>query len=470
MKAYPNVNWWPGNLRPNESVIGFAVRFCSHNNLNHSQFEQFFGFEIQNLDSITSNVVQRIAELLNEDLASVQSLFSPSFILGGLAKNEYFRGERTLVRVRYCAECVKYGYHSFIHEVSWLSKCPFHGNNLEESHLGYGRGAKTKILFSELKLIMEARCPSWPLVPKLEISVEGNENFNSLFKWAATAVSTKEQLFKGVKWNFHSDSGYEMPSLEQSIGQLNSLVAIPHKIEHLFTTLGNPWQIELRQFPLEIKNSLKLVTHKYDLNILFDFFKSVGRYSKKNGTYLEKLRIAKDELNQKHTICKCCWGRRDAGYSHHWVYVDPEQWPHWCCKCPYEVAIEELELGWGNEENVLSRRKLEDSRSIFIRLSKDFYDAGFIGYTSQANISNDGQLYLYPQTWPCCEWVDSSKVGELLNTIAEFQIELAYKSLVLWINNIEDGGNPSDRNDPYSCINLTETEEGLYLFKWSRKI
>jgi hypothetical protein len=254
------------------------------------------------------------------------------------------------------------------------------------------------------------------------------------------------------------------------IGQLRSLEVIPQKIEHLFTTLGDPWQIELRRFPIEIKNNFNLVTSSHDFKLLFEYFKTVERYSNKRESYMELLSEAQSELMKNHTQCKCNWGRRKDGYYNHWVRVDPDQWPHWCCICPYEVAIEELEFGWGQTEKGLSRRQVQDERMNFILHSKKYHDAGFIGYTAEANVSDDGQLYLYPQVWPCCEWIDNFKLGNLLNAIAEFQIELAYDSLILWLNNIEDGDRPDNRNDPSCCLFLCETEEGLTLIKWTRKI
>lgn len=464
MKSYPKINWWTGNLRPYESVLGFAVRFCSLNHVSIQQFENFFGFEMDRADEIDGADVQRIADLLNEDLSTVKTIFYSSFMLGSLASQN-----NELDYIRFCGECVNRGYHSFLHQVSWLSKCPFHQTSLKVSIQNVKGSSKLAKRFSSLMLTMKAGCQSWPYASNEDLLLDGNEIFDCVLNWAKTANAARARLLQGFKWSFPMNGQYEGRSLTQSIGQLRSLEEIPQKIEHLFTTLGEPWLIDRRHFPLEVKNKLKFINLSQNFELLFDFFKFVGKYANKPGSFMEKLRAAQNAIRERHPLCQCGWGRRRDGFYYNWVHVHPDQWPHWCCKCPYEVAIEELELGWGRAEEILTSRKCEEQKLNFIRQSKHFFDAGFIGYTPDANVSAEGHLYMYPQTWPCCEWVDNSKLGELLNAIAEFEIEVAYLSLISWLNNVDDGENPGNRSDSSNCIYLCETEEGVTLFKWMQK-
>ncbi|MBC3879970.1 hypothetical protein H8K35_06465 [Undibacterium sp. LX40W] len=469
MKPYPKVNWWPGNLIPYESCLSFAVRFCALNNLGLKQFEQYFEIKIDGLASVSSSQIRRIADLLNEDLDAVKTIFSPTSILGKLSDDRFFLRSKTLAQVRVCDECVANGYHNFLHQVSWLAKCPFHNTSLRVIYVFSGGQSKTSQRFLELKHAMETCCKSWPYLQDIDKSFLENENFNRVLMWAKCALDSEDQLLKGLMVRFGSDSEYEEQTLKQTIGQLRSLEVIPQKIEHLFATLGETWQIELRRFPLDVKNNLKQATKLHDLRYIFSFFKSVGKYANRTGSYLDKLKSAQAKITQNYSSSRCSWGLRKDGFYSHWEKVDPDNWPHWCCQRPYEVAIEDLELGWGRAENILSSRKLEQERLSFVRESKTFYDEGFIGYTPEAQVSEDGRLYLYPQNWPCCEWVDKFMLGDLLNTIAEFEIEIAFECISIWLHDIELGKNPNERQDPRSCIYLCESEDGITVFKWFRR-
>lgn len=152
----------------------------------------------------------------------------------------------------------------------------------------------------------------------------------------------------------------------------------------------------------------------------------------------------------------------------HWVQVHPYEWPHWNCTCPYDVALQELELNWGRVDRVLSYRKAQQEELRFIQDSREMYDAGFIGYTPTAHVSPEGYL-CYPQAvLPYCEWILNSPLTELFSAMAEFEVEAAFNKLSKWLDDIDDGHMPDSHDAHSDYVRLCETEEGLLLIKWTK--
>lgn len=469
MNKYPSINWWHGILKPFESVFGFAVRFCALNGLRLQQFEEFFGFKINEQNKITAKDIQRISDLINEDLDIVQSVFYPSHLMHSFEVVVMRLPNDSVGYVRYCRECVMHGYHSSFHDLVWLKKCPIHEIPLEVSCLFTNGKSKFEQRQACLREKMEKGGNFWPNLSQTVLDVGGNGNIECLLDWIKTASSARRRLFSPKKWNFATNSGYEYVTITQELGRLNSLVAIPAQVKHLFADLGDPWYVDIRSFNREVKDSFKKITNAESIEQLIDFFRFVGKYASKNGSFTDKLNAAQDMIRKKHLECHCKWGRIRSGFNVNWVSIYPEDRRHWGCQCPFEVALEELQLGWGRAENILSSRKIEQERREFIRQSKDFFDGGFIGFTPDANVSPDGQLYLYPQAWPCCEWVDQSRIGNLLNTIVEYEIEVTLEALLTWLDEIEHGKRPNQRVDHADCIYLIEKDEGIDLFIWKQK-
>jgi hypothetical protein len=82
---------------------------------------------------------------------------------------------------------------------------------------------------------------------------------------------------------------------------------------------------------------------------------------------------------------------------------------------------------------------------------------------TQSGNDLSAKLHFRPE-W---EWTDRSPLTNLLNTAAEFEIDIAMIGLDAWLQSIENGNPPYLRSDPTRCIRLCETTEGLALIKWT---
>jgi hypothetical protein len=95
--------------------------------------------------------------------------------------------------------------------------------------------------------------------------------------------------------------------------------------------------------------------------------------------------------------------------------------------------------------------------------------AGLIRYAKGSKISTRGYLYTEQKIAACCEWVDDSLLSELLETAAGWEVDAAYSAVSKWLDNIEYGLRPGQRDDPKYCIRLCEADSGLSLIGWAKK-
>lgn len=467
MASYPSINWWPCNLRPYESVMSFATRFCSFNGITLRQYEEFFGYEIGNERSLSGADISRIASMLNEEVSLVQTVLAPSITFANCGFSNLSRADSYSDAVRYCEKCAALGYHSYLHEAHWLAKCPLHHIDLKSYPSPNRSGPVFKRRIAAFKKLMKSSCKEWPRNVQEGQEIDIEEKLALVSNWMKRAVSASNRMAQGQFWYSVHGIGNSDLSCEQALGQLRTLEPMAKDIEPLFAPGSENWQVEIRRFSFQVKTELQRVKEYISFELLFDFYKKISAYSMPPPPFITKLRAGQDAIRERHAKCHCAWGRLDAGWHTHWVKADPDGWPHWGCVCPYTVALEELEQNWGRMDIALSKRKLEEERERIIRRSHEAFDAGLIGYAANANVSPKGYLYEYPQVWPCCEWLHQSALSELLNLAAELEIEAAMMGITSWLDNINAGACPDTRDDPPYCIRICETEEGVSLLKWT---
>jgi hypothetical protein len=469
---YPSVNWWPGKLRPFESLMSFAARFCALNGITIWELESFLGHRLDNGSCFTQDDLCRIASLLSENLSLVETVFVQTIQLSDCGQYGLPCIEHSSEEIHYCQRCAEFGYHSYLHDAPWLARCPFHFTSLKT----YSNSDYKDTIFSRkidsLSRLMMANCRAWPRSDEGDFEIfkfERNVCLQLLSAWTKNVRATAIELSQGQFWDCDEQDRFETKSYKPGIGRLRKLEHMPALIEPLFTTVGEAWQLETRRFPLETKFQLHRLRKYARFWRIFNFYKNVAARANNPPPFIAKLRATQMALKERHGKCRCRWGREKAGWwGYHWIKTHPEEWPYLNLKCPYDVALEDLELAWGHPDRVLSSRLAEAERSRFLRECGIMHDAGLIEYTSNANISPEGYLYAVPQVWPCCEWKETSSLTELLNTAAEFEIDSASIEIDKWLDAIDVGSTPpSEWKTITGCVRLCETEEGLLLIKWT---
>lgn len=273
------------------------------------------------------------------------------------------------------------------------------------------------------------------------------------------------QLSQQHVWE-SSEGSYGKESVTPAMGRLAALVPPPKGIEPILADDEQAWRVETTHFPGEVRKQFDSLPPDLSFASVFAYYKTVSASSSDPPPFVTRRAEAQETFKAQHQPCACRWGRIREGWYYHWIRVDPTNGPHWGCSCPYELAIQELELGWGRVELAVSERQSRQEMGHFLEDSHLMHKAGLIRYRPEAQLSPTGHLYRSPEVWSCCEWVQSP-LTELLNAAAEFELETRIRELNAWLNDIDDGLDPFVFRGDAGYLGLSKTEEGLLLLKWS---
>lgn len=105
---------------------------------------------------------------------------------------------------------------------------------------------------------------------------------------------------------------------------------------------------------------------------------------------------------------------------------------------------------------------------IFVKLAHDMHIAGLIRYAKSSKISTKGYLSTEQEIASCCEWVHDSVLSDLLEKAADWEVEAAHCAVSRWLDDIDHGLQPAQRDDPKCCTRLCATDDGLLLIKWTK--
>jgi hypothetical protein len=271
-------------------------------------------------------------------------------------------------------------------------------------------------------------------------------------------------------WRSGDDGFLGNVSLAQAFGQLRAMAPMPEGIKSLLAEAGDTWSRQSCQFPQQTRIVLEdLRLRGLGFGRVLDFYKCIGAFSSPPPSFVTRAMHAQDCLRKRHGTCRCEWEMIREGWAPNWVKVQTEERKHWSFRCPFEVAVAELDLCWAYQNSAHVGRNPGLRRDNFVELAHDMHAAGLIRYAKGSKISTRGYLYTEQKIAACCEWVDDSLLSELLETAAGWEVDAAYSAVSKWLDNIEYGLRPGQRDDPKYCIRLCEADSGLSLIGWAKK-
>lgn len=467
MPTYPSVNWWPNNVRPYESELSFLARFCALNCIPPRTCFDFLKMESWSYFPPSEGDIARVSSLLREDRARLLQLFQHAVDLQECGSYAPPREREKGWSVRYCPACVRHGYHSYLHEVSWLSKCPIHMTDLiRVSAIGSGKMAARRVL--TLKRLMQEHCASWPDYARDGFPTREPGALQVLASWVRDACEAAQKMKRGERWRSGESTHLGHLSMAQAIGQLRALAPMPTEIEPLFTECGGTWVAHREHFSSVAKRELeRLNARGLSFDSLFRFYKDTGETS--DGSPAWYCKTVQQGIKERHGTCRCQWEHVKGPFSEfYWVKVVAEELGPLSFQCPFEVALTELELDWGRRGRALSARLAQRDMYRFLEKSRAMRDAGVLSYKAGASLSPDGYLYAMQDVWPCCEWDQDSPLLDLFRTAARWEIECAHSAITRWLDNIDQGIEPFRRDDPLYCVRLYDDDDGLSLVRWSK--
>jgi hypothetical protein len=466
MTAYPSVNWWPGNLRPYESRLSVVVRFRELNGISSHRCLNFLNVSLDSESSLPQEEAVRLSEILHEAVPDVLAIFSPSIVFANCDSYAPPPNRRTRHSVRYCDVCAQHGYHSYLHELNWLSRCPFHMCELKDAWVGTQAGSVAAGHMAALNVVMQERCRSWPHCDNSFPSGE-DEYLSLLADWVTRASMAAESRSRREIWRSGDDGFLGNLSLAQALGQLRALVPVPEEIGSLFAEAGDIWHMETCRFTRQARTKLEhLRARGLGFARVFEFYKCISAFSVGPPSFVTLARHAQDSLRQRHGTCRCEWAMISDGWEPNWVKAHAEESKHWAWQCPFEVALAELDHCWASQDSTRTRRDPSLRLVRFVGLAHEMHAAGLIRYAKCSKLSAKGYLYTDQEIASCCEWVHDPPISVVLEKAAEWEVEAAHSAVSRWLDNIDRGFPPKQRDDPKYCIRVCETDDGLSLIRW----
>ena len=463
MAAYPSVNWWPGNLRLYESRLSFVARFCTLNGISVRKCASFLSLEPDSATPLPIDEIRRLTSVLGESAPLVKDVFSPSIWFVDIGRYGPAPERRERRAIRYCETCAQRGYHTYLHQLGWLSRCPFHLSDLKMARTQTHTGSLVSQRVGVLESVMRQYCKIWPYGVDVGFTRQQQRRVASLAGWVARASATALRTSHGEIWSSGADSR------EQAFDQLRTLEPPPEDIEPLLIEPASRWRLESHAFARQAKVQLDhLRLRQLGFAEVLHFYVRVTAASANPPSFIARLNAIQNGLKTQHHTCCCRWRRADAGWLSHWNRVRADEGRRWGLTCPYDIALDELRLGWGRSDLSLSNRQAEQERWRFCSVSHEILNAGLIRYSQEARVESRGHLCADQDVWACCEWVRTSPLTELLDFAVSWETELASDALLAWLNNIDRGADPFVRDDPGYGLHLCDTGDGLSLSKWTR--
>lgn len=460
MATYPRLNWWPGNLRPYESASSFIARFGELNGISGKECRAFLaGFGVDTRDV----AFPRLAEMLNEPSSVVTTVFGPLISLADCAEYRLppLQNSQSL---RYCPVCATSGYHSYLHEIPWLAKCPFHGAALKEHFLAVRMNAADTRSSEAFRSLMMEASTQWPRALDESATIHERGCLGLLSDWCSRATVASKAMSVGQIWRAGAEHCTDL-SIGEAIGLLRSLAPMPEQIQPLFVDVGHLWRVETRHFPAESRQALVTISPPLLVQTFLDYYKHCTVRTRTVTTFMILATCWKEELKQRHGECHCCWGRTGTGWNQTWIQVHEDEWPQWNLLCPYQIAIEELDRCSGDVFVGLNRSQRDRAESQDIGASTYMYELGMVKWPEDAGIPSN-EIKFFPQNLVHLVWQGSSVLNSLLEALAEQEIEQLGAALTVWLDAISLGSHPAAKREITKSVRLRESEKGLSLVTW----
>lgn len=368
-------------------------------------------------------------------------------------------------KIRYCEQCAKIGYHSYLHESEWLVLCPFHGISLKEFSCTKKVGSSFARQCHALTTLMQSICPYWPDIGPTIETPSDHKDFEQLAAWIERANIVAMKLSQKRIW---SDEKIFEATQDHShkLGQLHTLEPIPDSIRPYLTPLEDGWRVEIIQFPIEVTQEIERFSFGFPQ--LYKYYKTIAASG--NHQFSRLAEKCRQSLTERLQSCCCGWRRETFGFYLLWYQVPRNPAKYWNQICACEVAIEEFELKAGDRLNALSRYHRYDEKSILIANSHSLFEEKLLGPTPDANISPEGFLYQLPQVWPCMEWIGTPLLNSVMDQVAQFEVQATFDNLTHWLISLEEGMHPLSYRESQPNINLLKSESELILVKWSKDL
>ncbi len=464
---YPTFNWWRGCVRRYESSLSVFLRFCELNRISVKRAEGILPIRPHQPYRSPDEEAERLAGVLDEPISVVRTMFLPCLNLGcaGGYSLTFNLKEKFETVIRFCPECARCGYHSVFHEAAWLEMCPFHAMPLQVAPpIDYGRILDMRI--SVIRRVMRAHCANWPLVTAGPID-RGNDNIaKSILDWAECTNAAGRRFAEMDFFVFNYNASYNRSSFLRRLGQLCEISPPSVAVKAYMKNVEGEWSREYAMLSNTLFFKCSKDYARTVLSILFDFYVRTQVLSPTPPMFVVRYRDAVRKLRNEHEICRCKWvGVTSANGLISWR-ICGSSGRKTGERCPYEIALAELDGRWGNWREVDGERRVKQEIGRLIAIAQDLRDFRLVKLKSDRAANREEYFeqlndLLGNYTWE----VDASVIGTL-DAAAIWQIDAEVRELNYWLSRIDGDSMPSTFGVLGASVHLQECNAGMQLMRW----
>lgn len=459
MSAYSGLNWWSGNLRPYESYNSFVARFGALNGLSEKQCWNFLEQFRNGRDSYS---LAPLAQVLMEPIQVVNSVFGQHISLEACEKyrlpNLGRRGG-----LSYCPHCVCCGYHSYLHEIAWLIKCPFHGTPIVQ-HTSFGVSKTTAVENTKrLRSLMETVNADWPRASSEQFAIHKLGCLKMLSKWCDEVTLAAQEMSLGEIWHAESEI-YLDYTFDEAMGMLRQLTPMPERIKSLLLSTGHEWTLSRLRLPPRAFASLRA---KIPFDIALDYYKVMRMLKGGNTPFGRRVKWWKAALRERHGTCRCAWGRTASTWNQMWLPTPEDEFFSATLECPFEIALRQLDQCAGGSSDDINSGTSSKTDLKHIELCRAMYDVGMVKWPKEFTRSAQMPMF-FPTNLLHLVWRGNAELNLVLDALAIAQVDRLGADLTTWLDAIDRGEHPGRRHQIVNSTRLRMCDSRLELISWSR--
>ncbi|WP_256217958.1 hypothetical protein [Burkholderia contaminans] len=362
------------------------------------------------------------------------------------------------------------GYHSVFHEVIWLAACPFHATQLQvaKPHRHYGTILEGRI--AALRYVMRTHCDKWPIVESGPADEGLEEVPSSILAWVAHVKEAATQYSNEDIFIYHTSQIFERAPNAQKLGQLYAIAPPPGSIRPYLQLADMEWQKEQRVFDDFLKIFGNGQGWRVALWKALDFFVQTGGLSTNPPPFVALYNRLVAPLREHHATCRCRWfGIPVGGDQIYWQKCEPDGVRYHDVCCPYEVALDELDVRWGRWAAILKGRRAGQEFGRLICIAQDLLDRDFVRLADDHDFWTEPDFDRLQDTFAHYAWNLDASMLDLFNTATEWQLSMEVEAVTAWLDRIDDSNRPGLWTLPTECVRIQKNGTALLLMRWIGK-
>ncbi|WP_244143312.1 hypothetical protein [Burkholderia multivorans] len=457
-------------MRAYESRFSIFLRFCDLNNLSVRKGIDALNWRPDRPSEFPNEEIERLAATLGEPVSIVGTAIRQCLSLNKCGSYSLDLQDRSEFAIRVCPECAKFGYHSVFHEAIWLALCPFHAMPLQVAKPHRHCGTILEGCIVALRNVMRTHCEKWPLVESGPADDGLREVPSSILAWVTHVTEAATQYSNEDIFIYHTSHVFERAPYAQKLGQLYAIEPPTDLIKPYLRPAGMEWQNEQKVFDDFLEFFGNGQGWRVVLWRALDFFVQTGALSLHPPPFVDLYNRLVAPLRERHATCCCRWfGIPVGGDQIFWQECEPDAAKYHDARCPYEVALDELDFRWGRWAAILKGRRAGQEFGRLICIAQDLLDRDFVRLVNDRDFGTEPNFKRMQETFGHYVWNLDAPTLDLFNTATEWQMSMEVEAVTAWLGRIDVSNRPGPWTLPSECVRIQRKGDRLLLMRWIRR-